>query len=311
MARPWAKRRAKMGAAGASQPTLLLPLVPVPRGGSRALRPFVAKDAMTNSSVLPSDPKPSPCAVGWSSPLRWLALGWSDLRRNPAPGLLHGFMVTGFGAFVLWIAREQFWLLAGAFSGFLIVAPVLATGLYRVSRACNAGRCVGIGEVLSLWRSGDRRLVVFGLLLGLAGTGWVLTSAGLITLWSPVPILKPMDFLRHVVLVREVGLFEVWMVLGVLLAAPVFASSVVALPMLVDTTVPVSMAVMASWRAVAEYPLPMALWAVTISVLMAVGMMTALLGLVVLVPLIAHASWHAYCDLTERPPSATSPQEAV
>jgi uncharacterized membrane protein len=165
-------------------------------------------------------------------------------------------------------------------------------------------------EVVGLWRSGDRRLVVFGLLLGLAGTGWVLTSAGLITLWSPVAIEKPVDFLRHVVLVREIGLFEVWLLLGVLLAAPVFASSVVALPMLVDTTVPVSMAVITSWRTVADHPGPMALWAAMIAVLMGLGMVTALLGLIVLIPLIAHASWHAYCDLTERPPSAASTEVA-
>lgn len=238
--------------------------------------------------------------------MRWLALGWADLRRNPLPGLIHGVLLAAFGALLLWAARDKFWLLAGAFSGFLIVAPILATGLYRVSRACSTGRCVGMREVVGLWRSGDRRLVVFGLLLGLAGTGWVLTSAGLITLWSPVAISNPMDFIRHVVLVPELGLFEVWLLLGVLLAAPVFASSVVALPMLVDTSVPVSMAVMTSWRAVADHALPMALWAVTIAVLMGLGMVTALLGLIVLVPLIAHASWHAYCDLTERPPSSTA-----
>ncbi|QCB45496.1 DUF2189 domain-containing protein [Hydrogenophaga sp. PAMC20947] len=239
-------------------------------------------------------------SIDLHSPWRWLALGWSDLRRNPVPGLLHGFLLTGFGALLLWAARDQFWLLAGAFSGFLIVAPVLATGLYHVSKACQGGRSAGVGEVVMLWRSGDRRLVTFGLLLALAGTGWVLTSAGLITLWSPVAIQKPADFLRQVVLVREVGLFEVWLLLGALLAAPVFASTVVALPMLVDTSVPVSMAVLASWRAVAEHPGPMALWAVLIAVLVGLGMLTALLGLIVLIPIIAHASWHAYCDLTGR-----------
>jgi len=264
----------------------------------------------TSPVKFPSNPSAAPHAVDWLSPLRWLALGWADLRQNPVPGLIHGVLLTAFGALLFWAARDKFWLLAGAFSGFLIVAPILATGLYRVSRACSTGHCVGMREVVSLWRSGDRRLVVFGLLLGLAGTGWVLTSAGLITLWSPVPIAKPVDFLRHVVLVRELGLFEAWLLLGVLLAAPVFASSVVALPMLVDTSVPVSMAVMASWRAVADHPIPMTLWAVTIVVLVGLGMATALLGLVVLIPLIAHASWHAYCDLTERPPSSALPEMA-
>lgn len=243
---------------------------------------------MTDSSPPPTLP------VTLQSPWRWLALGWDDLRRNPVPGLVHGLMLTAFGWLLLWAARDQFWLLAGAFSGFLIVAPILATGLYQVSRQRGAG----LGDVVQLWRSGDGRLVKFGLLLGLAGTGWVLTSAGLITLGSPTPILKPLDFLHHVVLVREIGLFEVWLLLGALLAAPVFASTVVALPMLVDTRASVMDAVAQSWRSVASHPAPLVLWAVVIALLVGLGMVTALLGLIPITPLLAHASWHAYRDLT-------------
>ena len=238
------------------------------------------------------------------SPTRWIERGWEDLRSNPVPGLVHGLALTVFGWLLVWVARDRFWLLAGAFSGFLIVAPILATGLYHVSRERAAGRQTGLRDVLALWRSFDGRLVRFGLLLGLAGTGWVMTSAGLITLWSPAPILKPADFFRLVVLVKEVGLFEVWILVGSLLAAPVFASSVVAIPMLVDKSVPVSMAVTASWRAVADHPGPLVWWAVLISMLVGLGMFTALLGLVVIIPLIAHASWHAYRDLTAAAPSA-------
>jgi len=233
------------------------------------------------------------------SPWRWLALGWADLRRNPLPGLAHGLLLAAFGGLLLWAARDRFWLLAGAFSGFLIVAPVLATGLYAVSRSLQGGQRVGMGEVLALWRSGDGRLVRFGLLLGLAGTGWVLTSAGLITLWSPVPIQKPVDFLRHVMLVPRLGLFEAWLLLGALLAAPVYASTVVALPLLVDTRVPVGKAVAQSWRAVASHPGATALWAVLIVALVILGMLTAMLGLVVAIPLVGHASWHAYRDLVD------------
>ena len=251
---------------------------------------------------VPSDAfvNPEPLSVSLMSPLRWLALGWADLRRNPVPGLLHGLALAAFGWALLWIARDQFWLLAGAFSGFLIVAPVLATGLYHVSRSCGVGRCVGMREVFALWTSGDGRMVRFGLLLALAGTGWVITSAALVTLLSPEPIHKPVDFLRHVVLARDLGLFEYWVLLGAVLAAPVFASSVVAMPMLVDTSVPVNMAVAASWSAVAEHPLPMVLWALTIGALIGLSMLTGLVGLIVLLPILAHGSWHAYCDLTRR-----------
>lgn len=250
-----------------------------------------------------------PLPVDMISPTRWIERGWEDLRANPLPGLAHGLVLTVFGWILVWAARDRFWLLAGAFSGFLIVAPVLATGLYHISRERSAGRRAKLANVVALWRSFDSRLVRFGLLLGLAGTGWVLTSAGLITLWSPVPIHKPVDFMRHVVLVREVGLFEAWLILGALLAAPVFASSVVAIPMLVDKSVPVSTAVLASWRAVADHPGPLVWWAVLIAMLVGMGMITGLLGLIVVIPLIAHASWHAYQDLTA--PATQQPLSAL
>lgn len=213
------------------------------------------------------------------------------------PGLAHGLALSALGGLLFWVAHDRFWLLAGAFSGFLIVAPILATGLYAVSRSRRLGRHVGLAEALALWRSGDGRLVRFGLLLGLAGTGWVLTSAGLITVWSPVSIQSPLDFLRHVVLEPRLGLFEVWLLLGALLAAPVYASTVVALPLLIDTRLPVGAAVAQSWRAVASHPGPAALWAVVIVALVGLGMLTGLLGLVVVIPLVGHASWHAYRDL--------------
>lgn len=233
-----------------------------------------------------------------ASPLRWLAAGWADLRSHPLPGLLHGLLITGFAAGLLWLAGERFWLLAGAFSGFLIVAPVLATGLYAVSRGLEQGRRVPLAEIGRLWRSADARLVRFGLLLGLAGTGWVLTSAALITLCAPQPVLKPQDFLQHVLLVAHpLGLFEAWLLLGGLLAAPVFASSVVAMPMLLDRPVSVGAAVRRSWSAVASHPGPAVGWALLIVLLVLLGMASALLGLVVLLPLLGHASWHAYRDL--------------
>jgi uncharacterized membrane protein len=235
--------------------------------------------------------------IGIERPLAWLARGWADLRRCPLPGLLHGLAAFVFGALLVAVAREQFWALAGAFSGFLLVAPLVATGLYAVSRALEAGARPTLGTALAAWRPRDGRLVAFGLLLALAGTGWVLTSAGLITVFAPAPIQKPAHFLQWVVMSPTVGLFEVWLLLGAVLAAPVFASSVLALPLLLDTRAGVRQAVLLSWRAVLTNPLPMALWAGLLLVLTLLGMATALLGLIVVVPWLAHASWHAYRDL--------------
>jgi uncharacterized membrane protein len=94
-------------------------------------------------------------------------------------------------------------------------------------------------------------------------------------------------------------LFEIWLALGGFLAAPVFASSVVAMPMLLDRPISVLGAVLTSWRVVMEHPLPMALWAALLLALTFAGMVTLLLGLIVVAPWLAHASWHAYRDLVE------------
>jgi uncharacterized membrane protein len=239
--------------------------------------------------------------VGPNDVLHWLSRGWADLMRCPLPGLLHGIAMAGFGLLLLAVARDRFWLLAGSFSGFLLVAPVVATGLYAVSRELERGRHPTLATALAAWHPRDARLVVFGLLLALAGTGWVLTSAALITRFADAPVNTPGDFVRVVVLagdtVGHVGLFEAWLILGATMAAPIFASSVVAIPLLMDRDIAVRPAVLVSVRAALVNPLPMALWATLILVFTLLGMATLLLGLVVAVPWLAHASWHAYRDL--------------
>ncbi len=247
--------------------------------------------------------------IDLQQPLRWLVLGWRDIGRCGWVSLAHGLALTVVGLGLLTLAHHQFWWLAGAFSGLLVVGPVLATSLYALSRAAERGEARSWRLVLQTWLSWRRhgrsrdgkdwRLVQFGLLLGLAGTGWVLTSAALITLMSPVPIQQPLDFLRHVVLARDNWLFEVWLALGGLMAAPMFASSAIAIPLLLDRRISVLQAVITSWEAVLNNPVPMAWWATLIMGLTLLGLLSALLGLIAVMPLLGHASWHAYRDLVD------------
>ncbi len=230
-------------------------------------------------------------------PLHWLARGWADLLRCPWPGLAHGMGTACFGLVLLWLARDRFWFLAGTFSGFLLVAPLVATGLYAVSRDLERGGRPTLRTALAAWHPRDSRLVRFGLLLALAGSGWVLTSAALITRFAAGPVLGPADFLHVVVVHPNSHLFEIWLVLGSVLAAPMFASSVVAIPMLLDRPVSLLGAVSTSVTAALASPAAMALWATLILVISLLGMATMMIGLVVAVPWLAHASWHAYRDL--------------
>ena len=252
-----------------------------------------------------SDARAALLPLSLAQPWQWLRRGWRDFLAAPVLGAAHGAALAAFGAALLLVAGDRFWLLAGAFSGFLIVAPVLAVGLYAVSRALERGEPVGFGLVLRTWLSWrgrprhDWRLVRFGLLLGLAGTGWVVTSAALITLCSVQPIREPLDFLHHIVLAREGYLFELWLAVGGVLAAPVFASSVITLPLLLDRRIGVLAAVLTSWRVVLAQPLPLALWAALVMGTTLLGLASCLLGLVIVVPVLGHASWHAYRETVD------------
>ncbi len=243
-------------------------------------------------------------------PLQWLGRGWRDLRRCGWVSLLHGAVMAVVGGMLLLLAHQHFWLLAGAFSGFLLVAPILATSLYALSCALERGEQPRFELVLRTWlnwRNGQLqpwsgthwRLMQFGLLLAAAGTAWVLLSAGLITLLAPMPITTPPDFITHVVLAQKGYLFELWLGLGGVLVAPIFASTVVTIPLLLDREVSIKVAVATSWQVILVNPIPLALWGALIMLLTLLGFASLLLGLVLVLPLLGHASWHAYRDLLD------------
>jgi len=248
-------------------------------------------------------------AVEPDQPLRWLVLGFRDLTRNPLLSLAHGLVMTLAGWCITWLAYDQFWVLVSLISGFMVAAPVLATSLYAMSRAIERGEQVNLRLLLQTWTRWQIKLQVqpdsywalirFGLLLGLAAAGWVFTSSAFIHLMAPVPIHTPMDFIRHVVASQDHRLFEIWMALGRLMAAPLFASSVVSMPMLLDRRVTVLEAVLTSWKAVLSYPITLALWAFLLMVFTALGIFSLYLGLILVVPMLGHASWHAYRELVD------------
>ena len=258
----------------------------------------------------PPPPLPADRTISLTQPLTWLSLAWRDMARAGWISFAHGLAMTVLGAAIMAVAHNRFWLLAGALSGFLVVAPVLATSFYALSRALERGESANLGVVLKTWLNWQDShvnkwgndywcMVQFGALLALAATGWVMTSAALITLLAPVPVLTPLDFVHHVVLANDGWLFELWLALGSLMAAPIFASSVVAMPLLLDRRATLLQAVLAGWQAVLTNPLPMAFWAALILGFTLLGLGSLLLGLIFVMPMLGHASWHAYRDLID------------
>ena len=256
-------------------------------------------DAVTSpAAATPRQREPLP--VRHMPPQRiwhWLASGLADLRAAPTASLAQGLVVTIGGWIVIGIAQHYWWLAPGAVSGFLLVGPILCTGLYELSRLNARGERPGLPEVVNAWRRDSRPLVRLGMMLLALGSLWVLVSALLFWLFVPTPIRSVQAFLRYAAVDQGNMLFGLWAIVGGLGAAVVFALAAVSPPLLLGRRVGFRQALLTSARAVGENPVTMALWATLILGAILLSFATAMLGFIVAVPLIGHATWHAYRDL--------------
>lgn len=236
--------------------------------------------------------------VGLAAPLDWLGRGWRDLWRQPAASLFYGVAIAVTGILILGVTASLPYLFTAAITGFLLVAPMLAAGLYELSRRYLANEPAPLAESMLAWKRNPSGLVGFGLLSILAGTLWQVVSVVIVATMYKGNALVPRDMVIEVLVnPQHYLMFFIYLCSGGALAAVVFALSVVSMPMLVDRRCDLMCALATSVNAVAENPLPLALWAAIIMVLTGLGFATALLGLVIVMPWLGHASFHAYKDL--------------
>lgn len=266
----------------------------------RSFRHRLRDNAAMNQPAAPTLRQRDPLPVRQVPPRRvvhWLALAMADMRAAPLASLAQGLAVTAGGWIVIWMAQYYWWLAPGATSGFVLVGPILCTGLYELSRLHARGERPGLPDVANAWRRDSRPLVRMGLLLLVLGSLWVLVSALLFWLFVPAPIRTPAEFVRYAAVEQGDLLFTLWAIVGGMGAAVVFALTAVSPPLLLGRMVSFRQALLTSVRAVGENPATMALWATFILIAIVVSFATGMLGFIVTVPLIGHATWHAYKDL--------------
>lgn len=232
-------------------------------------------------------------------PWNWLAKGWRDLTHAPFVSLSYGliFVLAGYALFAVVLYSELFYLFIPLLSGFLLVGPVAAVGLYEISRRHERGQRVSLWHALSAWRANAGQIAAFGMIVMLVFVAWIRLSTlvfallfqGLTPTWESfvsVVFLRPDSF----------PLLVAAVVLGGLLAVTVFAISALSVPLLLDRSTNALDAMLFSVRAVRRNVRPMLLWATIIVAFTGIGLATFLVGLLVMLPLIGHATWHAYRD---------------
>lgn len=126
-------------------------------------------------------------------------------------------------------------------------------------------------------------------------------------LFVAAPITGLESVLRHIVLSEGSFLFPVWIMLGGFGASLVFAVTVISTPMLLDRDVDMVTALSTSIQAVGQNPITMGVWATFIMIATGIALATLMLGFIVVIPLIGHATWHAYRDIVDA--SALPPRQ--
>lgn len=245
-------------------------------------------------------PLPRIRRVAAAQPLSWLKAGWQDLRANPLPSLAYGLLFALGGDLIILAALEHPHLISVAISGFFLVAPLLAAGLYELSRSQGEGEKLLFIDSLRCFRRNGQSLAFFGLFLGLTMLFWERVSAVAFALIAIDTPAMASAYLSDILLNGEHLTFTLtWLLAGGLLALFVFAISVVAVPMMLDHDTDAVTAATTSLRAFSQNLPALLLWAGLIVGLTLFGFATLLFGLVIIMPILGHASWHAYRDLVE------------
>lgn len=251
-----------------------------------------------------TNPAVSPIIIHRVPPDRpwvWLTAGWQDLMAAPRVGFFYGLALVAAGwamvLMLLWLRSA--WAILPVSAGFFMVAPLAAAGLYEASRQREAGQSPDIRTCLAGFTRNAPQLAFLGILLVILHLFWVRVAALIFMLmfginFAPALESLPMAMLRSDMLLP---FLIVGTGAGAILATAAFAISAVSIPMLVDRDISAIEAIIFSVRAVLANPGAMIFWAGLIVVFTAMAMVPFFLGLAVVLPVIGHATWHAYRDL--------------
>ena len=278
---------------------------------------------MSDSPADPSLPLPaSPAApdipqvltLGWGAPWRWLVRGAQDLIAHPGIALFYGCCFWFMALVLGWVFSSSPEYTMSIVSGCLLVGPFLAMGLYDVSRRRGRGETPALGHSITCWDSHIPSMGMLVLVLIVLELLWGRASLVVFAVFFNTGMPSTTGVLKAIFNPGNWEFILVYLAVGGIFATLVFSTMVVSVPMILDRDTDAITAGLTSMRVVYENTGVMLLWATLIVVLTALALWPWGVGLLVLGPLLGHASWHAYTDAVGWQPAAPDggqPSEAA
>ncbi len=232
-----------------------------------------------------------------------LAAGWRDFMRAPAYGLFFStfYVLGGIVLYLVFAAAGQEWWLMPVIVGFPILAPFAAVGLYEVSRRIERGAPLVWSEVIGVvFAQKDRQVPSMAMVVLLMFMFWVFVAHTIFALFMGLSALTNVTTSPAVIFQGNGPIMLlVGSVVGAGFAAVLFSITVAGLPLLLEREVDFVSAMILSVKAVLANPVPMALWGITIAMMLFVAMIPMFLGLFIALPVLGHATWHMYRKLLQ------------
>ncbi len=237
----------------------------------------------------------------WRTAFRWLRAGWTDLRTNPLPSLLYGLGVAFISVLIVWaLFRFRYeYALFPALAGFMVVGPLIANGLYEKSRRLEADERIGFARMVFVRPRSIGQTFFMGVLLLSLFLLWLRAAVLIYALFFGIVPFPGTDELLPMLFLTPTG----WALLlsgsavGAVFAAFAFAISVFAVPMLLTERTDALSALGISMAMVWNNLPVMLAWGVIVLFLFLISVATGFLGLILVFPVLGHATWHAYRDI--------------
>lgn len=230
------------------------------------------------------------------APIQWFKAAWGYWRRNPLPSLVYGLVFAAVGALITWLGISEPQFIFTFWSGFLLVGPFFAMGLYRIAQQTDEGNPAGFRRCMRVLGSKRAMVGIFAVVLGLIMIAWIRVSTLAVALYVG-NVATPSAVLSVLTSPEGLGFVATLFGVGAVFAAGMFMVTAWSLPMVIDGKADVITAIASSVKAVSEQPAPMLLWAALVAGLSILGMASFFVAFVVIFPLLGYATWAGYKEL--------------